>query len=41
MDANKLDVDVLFKQYTVRENQAIELQIHNEMEKKEDLRIMV
>ena len=42
MDANKLDVDALFKQYTIREIQAIELQIRNEIEKKkEDLRIMV
>lgn len=42
MDTSKLDVDALFKQYTIKEIQAIELQIKNEIEKKkEDLRIMV
>ncbi|RNA20704.1 conserved oligomeric Golgi complex subunit 1 isoform X2 [Brachionus plicatilis] len=42
MDANKIDVDALFKQYTIKEIQAIEQQIKNEIEKKkEDLRIMV
>jgi hypothetical protein len=42
MDTNKLDVDALFKQYTIKEIQSIELQIKNEIEKKkEDLRIMV
>ena len=42
MDTNKLDVDALFKQYTIKEIQTIELQIKNEIEqKKEDLRIMV
>ncbi|CAF0714065.1 unnamed protein product [Brachionus calyciflorus] len=42
MDASKIDVDALFKQYTIKEIQAIELQIKNEIEKKkEDLRIMV
>lgn len=42
MDASKLDVDALFKQYTIKEIQAIELKIKNEIEKKkEDLRIMV
>lgn len=42
MDANKIDVDALFKQYTIKEIQAIELQVKNEIEKKkEDLRIMV
>jgi hypothetical protein len=42
MDANKIDVDVLFKQYTIKEIQTIEQQIKNEIEKKkEDLRIMV
>jgi hypothetical protein len=42
MDANQIDVDVLFKQYTIKEIQAIELQVKNEIEKKkEDLRVMV
>jgi hypothetical protein len=42
MDTSKLDVDALFKQYTIKEIQTIELQIKNEIEKKkEDLRIMV
>ena len=42
MDANKIDVDALFKQYTIKEIQGIELQVKNEIEKKkEDLRIMV
>ena len=42
MDTNKLDVDALFKQYTIKEIQSIELQIKNEIEKKkEDLRITV
>ncbi len=42
MDAAKIDVDALFKQYSIKEIQSIELQIKNEIEKKkEDLRIMV
>ena len=42
MDASKLDVDALFKQYTIKEIQSIESQIKNEIEKKkEDLRVMV
>jgi hypothetical protein len=42
MDAAKIDVDALFKQYSIKEIQLIELQIKNEIEKKkEDLRIMV
>ena len=42
MDANKLDVDALFKQYTIKEIQTIDVQVKNEIEKKkEDLRIMV
>ncbi len=32
MDTNKLDVDALFKQYTIKEIQSIELQIKNEIE---------
>jgi hypothetical protein len=42
MDTNKIDVDALFKQYSIKEIQTIELQVKNEIEKKkEDLRIMV
>lgn len=42
MDTSKLDVDALFKQYSIKEVQALDVQIKNEIEKKkEDLRIMV
>jgi hypothetical protein len=42
MDASKLDVDALFRQFNVKEIQTVETQIKNEIEKKkEELRAMV
>jgi hypothetical protein len=42
MDASKIDVDSLFRQFNVREISTIEMRIKNEIEKKkEELRLMV
>ena len=42
MDANKLDVDGLFRQFSVKELKGIESNIKSEVEKKkEELRAMV